>query len=471
MPVFPIKPKKVAAVRTKFRTIKTALPVPQSLSILEEMRRYEPQSMGGLPPVVWKTGKDFIVHDYWGNRWIDWSSGVLVTNTGHSPKEVVNAIVRQARTGLLHNYLFPHKLRSQLAHMLIDRAPRGLDKVFLLSTGSETVECAIKLARTRGQKIAPNKRVIVSFVNDFHGRTLGAQMVGGIPALKAWIGNLDPQMVQVPFPDGFRCKDVSFELFERSLADARVNSDDVCCVLMETYQGGGASFADVSYVRRLRRWCDAHDALLAFDEVQAGFGRTGKYFGFEHYGVRADILCCGKGISGSLPLSAVFGNHELLDMYPPGSMTSTHSANPICCAAAIANLELLDRKRLVQNAARMGERLHRGLREIQAEFPKRIGAVHGKGLVAALHIVKPGTEEPDGATAFEIVEAAYERGLLMFAPVGFGGASVKIAPPLIITKEALDESLQVLRESIVAVLHGEIPAPKPNGKVGAYPAY
>jgi 4-aminobutyrate aminotransferase / (S)-3-amino-2-methylpropionate transaminase / 5-aminovalerate transaminase len=451
MPVFPITPKKVSPIKTEYRTIATDLPVPESLPILEEMRKYEPQSMSGLPPVVWKKGESFTVHDYWGNRWIDWSSGVLITSTGHGPKEIIDAIVDQAKSGLLTNYLFPHKQRGKLARMLVEHAPKHLDKVFLLSTGSETIECALKLARTRGLTISKSKKVFVSFINAFHGRTLGSQMAGGIPALKTWIGNLDPDMIQVPFPDGYRCKDLSFDLFKKSLADAKVKPENVCGVILETYQGGNASFADVDYIKALRKWCDEQNAVLIFDEVQAGFGRTGKYFGFEHYGVKPDMICCGKAISGSLPLSAILANHEIMDLYPPGSMTSTHSANPICCAAAIANLEILDRDGLVENAAKMGEILHAELKKIQSEFSDIIGVVHGKGLVAALQMVKPGTEEPDPDIAFNIVEAAYERGVLMFAPVGTGGASVKIAPPLTINKEALLESISVLRESIQLV--------------------
>jgi len=162
----------------------------------------------------------------------------------------------------------------------------------------------------------PSKRVVVSFVNAFHGRTLGSQMIGGIPALKSWIGHQDPAMVQVPFPDGFRCKDVSFKLFKSTLEKAGVKPADVCGVILESYQGGNASFADLAYIKELRAWCDQNDALLVFDEVQAGFGRTGKYWGFQHYGVKADIVCCGKGISGSLPLSAVLANHECSTSIP-----------------------------------------------------------------------------------------------------------------------------------------------------------
>ncbi|MBM3890945.1 MAG: aminotransferase class III-fold pyridoxal phosphate-dependent enzyme, partial [Verrucomicrobia bacterium] len=219
MPQFDLTPVAVPKINTANRRIRTKMPVPQSLPVIEEMRRYEPQSMQGMPPVVWKRGNGALVEDWWGNRWIDWSSGVLVTNAGHGRKPLIDAVVKQAKSGLLHNYLFPHKLRGRLARMLTERAPKGLDKCFLLSTGSEAIECAIKLCRTRGQKIAPKKLIMVSFARGFHGRTLGAQQVGGIPALKEWIGNLDPGFVQVEFPDGFRCKDTSFEFFEKQLAD------------------------------------------------------------------------------------------------------------------------------------------------------------------------------------------------------------------------------------------------------------
>ncbi len=452
MPAFDLTPVAVPRINTPNRRIRTKMPVPQSLPFIEEMRRYEPQSMQGMPPVVWKRGNGALVEDWWGNRWIDWSSGVLVANAGHGRKPLIDAVVKQAKSGLLHNYLFPHKLRGKLARMLTERAPKGLDKCFLLSTGSEAIECAIKLCRTRGQRIAPKKLVMVSFARGFHGRTLGAQQVGGIPALKEWIGNLDPGFAQVEFPDGFRCKDTSFEFFEKQLANLGVDPALVCGVVLESYQGGGASFAPVDYMQKLRAWCDRNGALLVFDEVQSGFGRTGKYWAFEHYGVRPDLICCGKGITSSLPLSCLMGNHEVIDMYPPGSMTSTHSANPLCCAAAIANLQLIDREKLVRNAAKMGDRLHAGLAKLQQQFPTRVGAVHGKGLVAGVQCVELGSENPDGDLAFRVVDLCYKKGLLMFAPVGVGGATVKIAPPLVIKPPQIDESLAVLAEAFAEAI-------------------
>jgi len=289
--------------------------------------------------------------------------------------------------------------------------------------------------------------VIVTFENAFHGRTLGAQMAGGIPSLKNWVVNLDKDMVQVPFPDGFRGgPDQSFELFTRTLEEKGISPENVAGVMTETYQGGNASFAPPGYMQKLRKWCDVNKALLIMDEVQAGFGRTGKFWGFEHYDLIPDLICCGKGISSGMPLSAVIGPAKILDIYPPGSMTSTHTGNPVCAAAAIANLGVIKDECLVANAQRMGDILQPELRRLGERFKSVVGAVHGKGLVAAMHIVKPSSTVPDPDMAAEIVRLCVEKGLLMFAPVGYGGASVKISPPLIITEEPLRESIGVLEE-------------------------
>ena len=221
-------------------------------------------------------------------------------------------------------------------------------------------------------------------------------MAGGIPALKEWIVNLDKDMVQVPFPDGFRGPDTSFEGFLKALAAQGVKPEQVAGVMTETYQGGNASFAPPEYMQKLRAWCDAHRALLIFDEVQAGFGRTGTYWGFEHYGVVPDLICCGKGISSGLPISAVIGRNDVMDLYPPGAMTSTHTGNPICAAAVLANLQVIEEERLVEHARPAGRGSSSpSCGESASGSPGTIGAVHGKGLVAALHMVKPGGIEPD----------------------------------------------------------------------------
>ena len=450
---YDLVPNDVPRVETKWRRIVTRIPVPESIPVLESLRKYEPRSMSGQPPIVWASASGCQVSDAWGNTWLDWSSGVLVANAGHSHPAICDAMTAQIKRGLIHNYCFPSAGRAALVKALADVAPPGLDKVFVLTTGSEATECAIKLCRSRGVADAgPKKHVIVTFEDGFHGRTLGAQQAGGSPALKEWIVNLDPGFVQIPFPDGFRCEDTSFDLFEKSLARKGVDGDDVAAVMLETYQGAGASFAPVDYMKKLRAWTEAHDALLVCDEVQAGFGRTGTYWGFEHYGVVPDIICCGKDISSGMPLSAVIGGTDVMDRFEPGSMTSTHTGNPVCVAAALANLETIEREGLVENAHKCGELLHAELRRVRDRFADVAGSLQGKGMVAGLHMTRPGSKDPDGDLAFEIVKGCFERGLLMFSPVGVGSATVKISPPLVTSQDAVREGVSALEETLTAIL-------------------
>lgn len=444
-------PRQVKCVETRFRRIGTPIPVPESVPVLEQLARYEPRSMAGQPPVVWDRAEGFQIHDAWGNMWLDFSSGVVVTNAGHCHPAIKQAILDQVGHDLLHNYCFPSKIRAELAEALARAAPEGLEKVFLLTTGSETVECAIKLARTYGAKVGGSNKIgIVTFHNAFHGRTLGAQMAGGIPALKDWIVNVDKDIVQVPFPDGFRCRDTSFEVFLTALDELGMTPDRIAGVMTETFQGGDASFAPTPYMQQLRRFCDRHDIVLIMDEVQAAFGRTGTYFwGFEHYGIVPDLICCGKGMSSGLPIACVIGPERIVDLYPSRSMTSTHTGNPLCAASALANLRVIEQENLVERSGELGQLLLLELRRLQQRFGDRIGAVHGRGLVAALHMVKDGKGlEPDPALASLVVECCVEKGLMLFAPVGFAGASVKVSPPLVIDEQALREGVAVLGEAI-----------------------
>jgi 4-aminobutyrate aminotransferase-like enzyme len=446
---FSIEPRTVPHVKTKHRRICTALPHPESLRTLDALRKFEPQSMRGQPPLVWDRAEDIHVFDKYGNQWLDWSSGVLVTNCGHAAPEVKKAIIDQTNSGLLHNYVFPSEERALLAEELIKIAPKGLEKVFLLTTGSEATECAIKLARSYGIKKGGTKKIgIVGAERGFHGRTLGAQQAGGIPGQKGWIVNEDPAIVQVPFPDGYWTEDTSFDLFLQTIEQRGLRPENVAGVMFESYQGVGPDFAPVEYVHRLAEWCRKVGALLIFDEVQAGFGRTGKFWAFEHYGITPDIICCGKGISSSLPISAVIGRAEVMDQFGPGSMTSTHTGNPVCCAAALASLKKIVAEDLTGNAARLGKILDSGLREVQRRHPEIVGHFTSKGLVAGLQIMKRGKKEPDHDTAHAIIEKCFHKGLLFFAPVGAWGQTVKIAPPLTITEDALREGLAVLGEAM-----------------------
>jgi 4-aminobutyrate aminotransferase/(S)-3-amino-2-methylpropionate transaminase len=445
---YSLTPRPVPRVETKYRRIVTDLPSPQSIGTLEKLHAFEPIAMRGQPPIVWDHAEGFQVFDGSGNCWIDWSSGVLITNAGHGRQEIVDAIVRQAQSKLLTNYCFPSEIRSELVEKLASLFPEPLKKVFLLTTGSETVECAIKLCRTHGVKVGGrSKHVIVSFDKAFHGRTLGSQQAGGIPSLKEWIVNPDPGFVQVPFPDGFRTEDTSFDFFLKSLAERGIESQTVAGVILETYQGGSGAFAPVEYMQNLRSWCNGHKALLVCDEVQAGFGRTGTLWGYEHYGIVPDLTTWGKGISSSLPLAAVIGRRDVMDLHPAGSMTSTHTGNPVCCAAALASIDLVLKEDLAGNSKQMGQLLHSRLHAMKSRLPQ-FGAVDGKGLVAGVACVRPGTKEPDADLAWNIIEKCIEKGVLMFSPVGFGGGTVKICPPLVINEAAMTESLDVFEEAV-----------------------
>src|SRR3954469_19658913 len=361
---FSIIPRDVPRVETKYRRIATALPHPDSLPTLEKLRQYEPMSMRGQLPVVWERAEDIFVYDKHGNRWLDWSSGVLVTNAGHGVPEVRQAIIDQVNSGLLHSYVFPNEERAALVECLAEVAPAGLKKVFLLTTGSEATECALKLSRAHGIKVGGTKKIgIIGFQRGFHGRTLGSQQAGGMAGQKDWIVNEDPAIITVPFPDGYWQSDVSFDRFLEAIEKRGLKPENIAGVLMESYQGVGPDFAPVPYVKQLREWCDKHQVVLTFDEVQAGFGRTGKFWAFEHYdGVKPDIICCGKGISSSLPLSAVIGRDAIMDQFGPGSMTSTHTGNPVCCAAAMAAIRKILREKMTENAAALEKPLYDGLK-------------------------------------------------------------------------------------------------------------
>jgi len=451
---YSLKPRKVPTVQTRYRRIVTPIPAPKSVPVLKALRKYEPLSMTGQPPIVWDRAEGCIVYDKWGNQWIDWSSGVLVTNAGHGNKNIVKALVKQSKKPMLHNYCFPSEARADLAKRLVEVTPAQLSKAFILTTGSEATECAIKLARTHGQSVGGKKKIgIVSYENSFHGRTMGAQQIGGTPSLKEWIVNLDKSMWQVPFPDEYLAEDTTFQGFLNALKKQKITPDKVAGVITETYQGGRASFAPKKYIQELAAWCKKNDVVLIMDEVQAGFGRTGKKFGFQHYGIVPDLMCCGKGITSSLPLSAVVGRKELMDQYPPGSMTSTHTGSPLCSVAALANINFIWKKKLWENAAKMGALMIGELKKLEQKYPGRVGHVYGKGLVAGVHIQAKDASTPDYDLAFEAVRRSMEKGLLMFSPVG--ASTIKIAPPLIINKAQVLEGCKVLDEALGEALDAE----------------
>ena len=438
---FNMTPVNVPKIDTKYRKIVTAIPPESSIPILNELRKYEPASMNLELPVVWDRAEDFQVFDESGNCWIDFCAGTFVTNAGHRNPKICNAISEIVNNNFLHNYYFPSKIRAKLVKKLHDMTAVNLDKVFLLTTGAETTECCIKLARIYGRKINPKKIGIVSFVGAMHGKTLGALMVGGKTKEKHWIVNHDPDMHHLPFPKDSSGDEVFHENMKQ-LEQSGVDLSTIAAFMVESYQGWGALFYPKNYIKALRKWADDNQAIVIFDEIQAGFGRTGKLFAYEHYEVEADLVCCGKGISSGLPLSAVLGRSELIDV--DLSLNSTHGGNPVCCAATLASLELLESENLIVESERKGVILKQELTRIKNHFPSRI-EIFGRGLVFAIHVRKSSTNELDVELVDKIIEKAMQQGVLL---IRTGTGTIKIGPPLTISDDALIEGVSVIEEII-----------------------
>ncbi|MHA1732116.1 MAG: aspartate aminotransferase family protein [Promethearchaeota archaeon] len=445
------EPRDVPQVETEHRKIYTKIPVPESIPLLKRLWAVEARSLAPWQfPVIWDRAVGYNIHDKYGNKWIDMSSGIAVANAGHAREQVVDAIVKQARHGLLYNFTFPSEVRLNFLEKLVefasDVAPY-LNKAFLMSAGSEACENVLKLARRyQHVKVGPEKNVVITFDGAFHGRTLGSQMMGGLPDLKDWILHPDPDIHQVPFPDGYYNEDTSFELFEKSLEALGVRPKDVAMVYVEPVQGANVHSMPKEYAKKLRAWCDEHGALLCFDEVQMGFGRLGEKFGFLTYGVEADIISLGKGISGSLPLSATLARGEIIDVFPPGHMTSTHTGNSLACAAGIATLALYEEEDLIARAKSLGEKvLQPRLRGVADKYAT-VGIATGIGMIAGIQVVEPGTKTPNKQRCYDINQRLGEKGVMMFAPVG--KACCKFAPPFTIPKEALVEALDVVDEAV-----------------------
>lgn len=448
---FSRKPVKVPQVNTQYRTIITDIPAPQSIPIFEKLERYESNAMHGQLPIVWDKAEGFQVYDAWGNKWIDFTSTIFVANTGHGNPRIIQAIKEILEKPLLHTYTYATEIRAQYLQYLIEHTPAQFEKAFLLSAGTEATECALKLMRLYGIKKAKRRPGIICFEGNWHGRTLGAQMMGYNPSQKEWIGYLDPNIYHLPFPYEWRKEAIAnpreyFQIHIAKLLEEKklVADKDLCGFMIETFQGWGAVGYPPEFIEAIEKFARKHDMLITFDEMQAGFGRTGELFGYMHYNVEPDILCCGKGASSSLPLSLVLASKEIMDLSEIGSMSSTHSANPAACAAGLANLKTLFEDKLIERSKQLGQFFHEKLNEIKEQFPDHIRYVFGKGLVAGLVFIDK-KDEPLSDLCTIISEKCMQKGLLV---VHTGRESIKLAPPLTINREALIEGISTLREAV-----------------------
>ena len=450
---FSREPQQVAPVDTAHRTIKTAIPCPGTADILARLDETESRSMHGQLPLVWDRAVDYNVFDAAGNKWIDFTSCIFVANVGHSNPHLSSAIASTLEKPLYSCYAYGNELRARYLEKLLAFAGEPFEKAFLLSAGTEATEAALKLIRMHGQSVGKKRGGIVTIQNNWHGRTLGAQMLSSNEGQKSWIGTLDPDIHHIPFPYPWETNDTSgLEILDKGLKELTEKgidlATDIAGFMLETFQGWGAVFYPKDYVQAIKAICDKHNILLAFDEMQAGFARCGKAFGYQHYEVEPDLICVGKGMGGGVPISGVLGRKHIMDLPDIGNMSSTHSANPLCCAAGLAVLEEIESKNLIEESRRKGELLFSELRKLEARFPHRMGPSLGHGLLAAIFLYKPGTREADGAFGSKVCELAMQKGLLM---VHTGRESIKLGPPLTIPDDAILEAMQVLGDCIAEV--------------------
>ena len=445
---FSHQPVKVEKIQTKYRTIKTEIPVPQSVPMLEKMYELEAQAMHGQLPMIWDRANDFQIYDQWGNVWLDFTSTIFVANAGHGNKHIVDALRKVLDKPLLHTYTYASSERIDYLEYLIKNTPKQFEKAFLLSAGTEATEAALKLMRLNGQKQGKRKGGVICFNGAFHGRTMGAQMMTGNNSAKEWVGYQDPNIHHLNFPYPWEIENpkdfFEFEI-EKLLKDKNLDPDkDLCGFMLETFQGWGAIFYPKDFVQALMEFSKKYNMLVTFDEMQAGFGRTGRLFGYEHYEVEPDILCCGKGASSGLPLAIVLGSKEVMDLPDIGSMSSTHSANPLVCVAGHQNLKVMLERGLIDSSKNLGNIFHQELNKIKDKYSNYIKYIFGEGLLAALVFIdKDGNALSNLCT--RISEKSFQKGLLV---VHTGRESIKLAPPLSITEEAMLEGIEVLEQCI-----------------------
>ncbi len=429
----------------------TELPGPNAQRVLALDEKYVSGSYTRCYPLVAARGRGAIVEDVDGNTFLDFNAGIAVASTGHCHPELVAAIQRQAAE-LIHmsgtDFYYPNL--AELAEKLSSIAPgKEPKRVYFGNSGAEAIEAAIKLARyhTRRDKI-------IAFYGSFHGRTMGALSLTASKATqRRGFGTLLSGVFHVPYPNPYRCpygKPLSecctecAPFIERELFARIVPPDEVAAIVIEPIQGeGGYLPAPAEFLTELQSLCRHHGILLIADEVQSGMGRTGKWWAGDHSGLDPDIICTAKGIASGMPLSATIARASVMD-WTPGAHASTFGGNPVCIAASLATLHLLETQ-YIDNARRMGEYIFSRLRDWPSQFPI-VGEVRGRGLMIGIEIVKNQTSrEPAHEAREAIVQRAFEKGLLI---LGAGANVLRLSPPLVIDEQQADFAVQTLATCI-----------------------
>jgi len=437
---------------TRTIELKTAVPGPKSREILARKERVVAGPLSVFLPVVIEEGRGATLTDVDGNTFLDFTGGVGCLNVGHSHPHVVEAAQEQlAKFSHTDFTIVPYEVYVALAERLIAAAPfRSRAKAAFFNAGTEAIENAIKFARSYTGRPA-----VIAFEGGFHGRTLlSLSLTSKTHPYKAGLGPFAPEIYRVPFPNEYRgpSADEALAALERALI-TQVAAETVAAIVIEPVQGeGGFVVAPKPFVEGVRRLCDEHGIVLVVDEVQTGFGRTGKFFAIEHYGIEPDLLTVAKSIAAGLPLSGVIGKAEIMDAPGDSAIGGTYVGNPVAQAAALAVLDVIEDESVCDRAAQLGETMRARMESWQERWPQ-IGDVRGLGAMLAIELVSdPATRQPDADTATAVVETAAERGLLLLKS-GIYANCIRVLAPLVLTDAELDEALGVWEDALDATLN------------------
>ena len=359
-------------IKTNNIKISTVIPAPGTSRLMKKLDKIESRSMHGQLPIAWSKAKNFNVYDIAGNKFIDFTSTIFVANTGHANERIKKYINRSLKSNLIHSYAYINEIRAKYLEKLIKFCGKGFEKAFLMSAGTEATEAAFKLMRMYGGKKKKKRLGIICLEGNWHGRTMASQMMSGNFKQREWIGYQDKDIHHIEFPYPWLVKKgKEKEFLENSLKKLKKKINlrtDICGVMLETFQGWGALFYPKNYIKLLKKICEKNDILICFDEMQSGFSRTGKNFGFQHYDITPDLICCGKGMGGGVALSGVIGKKKIMDLPEVGNMSSTNSANPLACNAGLAVIEEILSKKLTKKSELNGIYLHKALIKISSKY-------------------------------------------------------------------------------------------------------
>ena len=412
-------------------------------TLLQQRAQHVPRGVSNMHPIFIAQAQGAQLWDIDGNEYIDFAGGIGVMNVGHSQPKVLQAVQAQLerfthtcfQVAMYESYL-------RLAERLNSLAP-GDDpkKTIFLTTGAEAVENAIKIARA-----ATHRSGIIAFTHSFHGRTLiGLSLTGKATGYRQEFGPFAPEIYHTPFPYPYRGWDCGRAIEAlQDLFETQVTADQVAAIIIEPVLGeGGFVPASPEFMRELRRITQDNGILLIADEIQSGFGRTGKFFAIEHSGVVPDMITVAKSLAGGLPLSGVIGRADVMDAPAPGGLGGTYGGNPLACAAGLAVLDVFEQEHLVAKAEQMGQRLWERCLALQSEVPE-IGEVRGLGPMIGMELVHdPETKEPAPDLVDQILVQAREQGLLVIK-AGLHGNVIRILVPLVIEEPLLTRAMDIL---------------------------